>query len=66
MNYFIVGKIILSKEITDEQNKVLEYLKQSEEDIKKTLKDIEEINYKSESKFEDNKTILVTISTIKH
>lgn len=66
MKYQLKGNIILSKEITDEQNKVLEYLKQSEEDIKRTLKDIEEIDYKSESKFEDNKTILISISTIKH
>ena len=60
MKYQLKGKIILSKEITDEKNKVFEYLKQSEDDIKKTLKNIEEISYKSSYKFEDSKTILIT------
>lgn len=64
MEYLLIGKIVLNKKIEKNEDNIRKYLKKSQEDILKTLKDIEKINFRSEYKIEDQKTIGVKICTV--
>jgi len=65
MEYNIIGKIVLNKDIDKNEDDLIKYLKLSENDILKTLKNIDEINFKSEYTIKDKKTVIANVNTIK-
>ena len=65
MKYNLVGKIIFNKDITPNKEKVIEFIKQAENDILKKITDLEEINFTSEYKIENKNSIQVIICTKK-
>ena len=65
MKYSLVGKIILNKDITQQEKMVIDFIKQAENDIIKNFKDLDEINFKSEYILDNKNTVKATVSTEK-
>ena len=66
MKHDLIGEIVLNKDISQLENEVENYLKKAEMDILKTIKDLDDMNFKSEYEIKGKDLIIVKMNAQKH